>query len=351
MPTSTGFTTGEVLTASGVNTYLLKGNPNRIINGDFSVNQRGFANSGSGTLDAYGLDRWKIVSSGGATWTPQSFTPGNAISDFEPATFSRIVTSGQSGTGVYSILAQPVEDVRTFAGQQAIVSFYAKAASGTPKISLELAQVFGSGGSPSSAVNTYAGQVTLSTSWARYTISMTVPSISGKTIGTTANTSYVALQFWVSAGTDFNARTGSLGIQTNTFDIWGVQFEKGAVATPFAPRLAADELALCQRYFIRFSFGSGEPVSMGYVYNNNASSISNLPVIMRASPTLAFTGLTSGADSGGTGRGFNTGMALNAATPATIGVVHTGGFNFTNGAAVYIYGQAGGATISCSSEL
>lgn len=249
MPTNGQYAVGELVTASDANTVFSRGNRNAIINGDFFVNQRGFANSGSGLLDAYGLDRWKIVSSGGATWTPQTFTPGNAISGYEPATFSRIVTSGQSGSSVYSILAQPVEDVRTFAGQTTTLSFWAKAASGTPKIAVELAQVFGSGGSPSASSNYYAGQITLSTSWARYTLQIAVPSITGKTIGTTANTSYVALQLWVSAGSSFATRTGSLGIQTNTFDIWGVQWETGQVATPFQIPDRMDQLAQCQRYF------------------------------------------------------------------------------------------------------
>lgn len=249
MPTNGQYAVGELVTASDANTVFSRGNRNAIINGDFFVNQRAFTNSGSGALDAYGLDRWKIVSSGGGTWTPQTFTPGNAISGYEPATFSRIVTSGQSGSSVYSILAQPVEDVRTFAGQTTTLSFWAKANSGTPKIAVELAQVFGSGGSPSAAANYYAGQITLSTSWARYTLQIAVPSITGKTIGTTANTSYVALQLWVSAGSSFNTRTGSLGIQTNTFDIWGVQWETGQVATPFQIPDRADQLAECMRYF------------------------------------------------------------------------------------------------------
>jgi hypothetical protein len=59
------------------------------------------------------------------------------------------------------------------------------------------------------------------------------------------------LLIWVSAGSTFNSSTDSLGIQSNTFDIWGVQLEAGAVATPFrrnAPSIQA-ELAACQRYY------------------------------------------------------------------------------------------------------
>lgn len=326
MPTNGQYAVGELVTASDANTVFSRGNRNAIINGDFFVNQRGFANSGSGLLDAYGLDRWKIVSSGGGTWTPQTFTPGNAISGYEPATFSRIVTSGQSGSSAYTILAQPVEDVRTFAGQTTTLSFWAKAASGTPKIAVELAQSFGSGGSPSAVANFYAGQVTLSTSWARYTLQIAVPSITGKTIGTTANTSSVALQLWVSAGSSFNTRTGSLGIQTNTFDIWGVQWETGQVATPFQIPDRADQLIQCQRYFV----GVTDFRAVGAVYTagaGNTYAVMALPVVMRSAPSIsgATTGNIAYVNSAGGSTGVGAVVVQTATTASLILIVNFGG--------------------------
>lgn len=318
MPTNGQYAVGELVTASDANTVFSRGNQNAIINGDFFVNQRGFANSGSGALDAFGLDRWKIVSTGGATWTPQTFTPGNAISGYEPVTFSRIVTSGQSGSSVYSIITQPVEDVRTFAGQTTTLSFWAKANSGIPKIAVELAQVFGSGGSPSASANYYAGQITLSTSWTRHTLQIAVPSITGKTIGTTANTSYVALQLWVSAGSSFDTRTGSLGIQTNTFDIWGVQWETGQVASPFQIPDRMNELAQCQRYFVRFPGQSAANYnqigSAGIVANTTTVNrlALQLPVAMRRNIATADFTYDAGALT------LYDGSALPAVTSHTI---------------------------------
>lgn len=250
MPTNGQYAVGELVTASDANNVFSRGNRNAIINGDFYINQRGFSNSGSGALSSYyGFDRWRVSSTGGGTWTTETFIPGNAIAGYEPAYYSRIVTSGQSGTSAYTAIAQAVEDVRTFAGQTTTLSFWAKAASGTPKIAIELYRNFGSGGSPSADDTYYAGQITLSTSWTRHTLQISVPSISGKTIGTTADTSYVALQMWVSAGSSFDSRTGALGIQSNTFDIWGVQWETGEVASPFQIPNRDDELMRCQRYY------------------------------------------------------------------------------------------------------
>jgi hypothetical protein len=263
---------------------------NKIINGDFSINQRGFTSITAS--DTYGFDRWAFQASGGtSTMTPQTFTVGSpAATGFESANFFRLITASQSAAGDYSIFYQKIEDVRTFANSTITVSFWAKAGSGTPKIALEFGQVFGTGGSPSAGVNTYAGQSTISTSWARYSITATVPNINGKTIGTTANTSLLGMNFWVSAGSTFNSRTGSIGIQNNTFDIWGVQVERGSVATPFEQRPIQTELALCQRYYFRTGthggyvlagFGPGSLVGP----NGNVDAIFPLPVPMRIVPT------------------------------------------------------------------
>lgn len=262
---------------------------NKIINGDFFVNQRNFT---SNTSAGYGFDRWSMAfSSGTSTYTPQTFAPGTApVSGYEGATFARIVTASQTGAGGYSLLKQPIENVRTLAGQTATVSFWAKSATGTPKIAVEFAQNFGSGGSPSSEVDTYAGQVTLSTSWARYSVSVTVPSISGKTIGTTVNTSDLTVALWVSAGTTFDARTGSIGIQNNTFDIWGVQVEAGSVATPFttATGTIQGELAACQRYYYQSDTDVQTWTNLQYQANVNVSRGGTLyfPQTMRTTPTL-----------------------------------------------------------------
>jgi hypothetical protein len=274
---------------------------NYLINGDFRVNQRSFT-SVSGTQNtSYGFDRWLNSSFGGgtATYTAQTFTLGSApVSGYEGRNYIDIATTGQTATNVTTRLDQRIESVRTLANQTATISFWAKAASGTPKAAIELDQQFGTGGSPSTRVTTYAGQVTLSTSWARYSVTVSVPSISGKTIGTDGN-DFLALNLWVSAGTDFNARTGSLGIQTNTFSLWGVQVEAGSVATAFqtATGTLQGELAACQRYYIRYAsaqlFGK---YGLGYAHSTTQASIFLFnPVTMRVKPTsieFSLLGLT-----------------------------------------------------------
>jgi len=260
-------------------------NRNKIINGAFDIWQRGTSFSSMG-FGGYTTDRFVsfMVSTLAVTVSQQSFTLGAApVAGYESQFFHRTVVPANSGAGDYVGLQQKIENVRTLAGQTAVISFWAKANTGTPKIAVEVSQVFGSGGSPSSGVNTYVGQVTLSTSWARYSVSVAVPSISGKTIGTNGD-SCLTLTAWYSAGSDFNARTGSLGNQANTFDIWGVQMEAGSVATPFEVEDIGTTLAKCQRYYQRRT-GSRNFGQLTAQTSTNLYGVVPLPVSMRVPPT------------------------------------------------------------------
>jgi hypothetical protein len=260
---------------------------NAIINGAFEFWQRGTTTSSSGYL----ADRWSgFFSSGTVTNSRQSFTPGNApVTGYESAFFYRTVVSGQSGTGAINLVSQKIEDVRTFAGQTVTFSFWAKAASGTPKIAMDLFQDFGTGGAPSAGASTPLSAVTISTSWVRYSATVTLPSINGKTIGTNNNSS-LELVLWSSAGTEFTTRSSAIGIQANTFDIWGIQLESGSTLTPFKRNANSiqGELAACQRYYQRVLWAGGGEMSATTSGNSVAMS-SLLPVEMRATPSASTT--------------------------------------------------------------
>jgi hypothetical protein len=281
-------TLGDSIDTSVWNIGFGQAGKNKLINGDFAINQRSFTST---TSAAYGFDRWALDRNGGTvTYSAQTFTTGAApVAGYEAQNFARVVTASQSGTNNYAQLYQLIEDVRNFAGQTITVSFWAKAATGTPKIAVELGQNFGSGGSPSASVQTYAGQATLSTSWARYSLTVAIPSISGKTIGTTANTSSLGVTLWISGGSDFNSRTGSLGLQNNTFDTWGIQAEYGSKATPFetATGTIQGELAACQRYYIRATADAGFRVfGTGQCFGTTTGAFAfKYPVTMRTRPT------------------------------------------------------------------
>jgi hypothetical protein len=264
---------------------------NAIINGAFEINQRNFSSSTDG--QAYFFDRWTGSADGGTTtYTAQTFTPGTApVAGYEARNFIRIATAGQSTQSQYSALVQKIEDVRTLSNNTVTLSFWAKAGSGTPTVWPEFQQNFGSGGSPSSTVVAQIGSgITLSTSWARYTVSFTLPSLTGKTIGTTANTSFVSMVLWTSLGSSIRAYSGAT-FQNVTIDVWGVQLEAGSTATPFRRNANSlqGELAACQRYYIRYtSTVSNGPVIPGLgspVNTTIADFYLPVPVQLRVTPS------------------------------------------------------------------
>jgi hypothetical protein len=282
---------------------------NKIINGDCTINQRNFS-SQAVTAEAavFIVDRFTgtNVVGGTSTFSVQPFTLGTApVAGYEATQFIRAVSSGQSAGFAGTIFTQNIENVRTFAGQTITVSFWAKAASGTPNVSIELAQAFGTGGSPSTRVEAAGGaqKFAISTSWVRYSKTITLPSIAGKTLGTN-NNSRLEVNIWVSAGTDFNSRTNSLGIQSNTFDIWGVQVEAGSVATAFqtATGTIQGELDSCMRYAINLNYNpagksSYNTIANGYASSTTAARIAvNLPVAMRTQPSSITTSGNFGLD-------------------------------------------------------
>jgi hypothetical protein len=341
----TGGTAGQILSkidGNDFNTEWITPAPtgNAIINGAFEINQRSF--SSSTTNLTFGFDRWRQSHTGGTTTvSAQSFTPGAApLAGLEGKSFVRIITTGQTDAGHFTLYGQKIESVRTFAGQTVTLSFYARAGSGTPSISNELVQNFGNGGSPSAAVlGISPNKFELSTSWQRFTAIIQVPSITGKTIGTTDD-GFLELNFFVSGGSNFNARTVSLGVQNSTFEIWGVQLEAGSVATPFrrnAPSIQA-ELATCQRYYTRLIDPPGSGVGTGGT-GGGASRVSvSLPVEMRVLPSISGTGTFSFWNGGAARSGtFNAVNVFSSKTAVEVEFDLDGAF--TQGNAVKMYTQ------------
>jgi hypothetical protein len=266
---------------------------NKIINGDFYINQRLFTSATA--LNTYMFDRWLLKATDGTTTaTAQTFTTGTApVSGYEGKNYLQVASTGQTLTSARSAVCQPIENVRTFAGQTVTVSFWAKASSGTPNISISYDQYFGTGGSPSTIVSANITKTAITTSWVRYSATVTLPSISGKTIGTN-NNDFLQILMWTSAGSDYNTVTNSLGIQTTTIQIWGVQVEAGSYATPFQTASGGSpqaELAMCQRYYYRvFPNAAGQILNWGGSYSTIAHrGAINFPVVMRTKPTALET--------------------------------------------------------------
>lgn len=270
---------------------------NFIINGLFAIWQRG--TTFTPTADAYGADRWEWAhnadsgSIANAAYSRQAFTAGQTDVPNNPDYFCRVGGQISGGSGSeYVIFQHKIENVANLSGQKVTISFYAKASSAR-NVGVQVVQNFGSGGS--SSVYTSGETKSLTTSWQKFTVTITVPSISGKTVGTS---SFLSLAFVLHAAQSavFDAVTAS----AETVDLALVQLEKGAVASDFQLRSFAEELAACQRYFFKtFDYATAPVQNLGSVTGalgyrvtvagtGNYVAMLSYPVLLRTTPTITY---------------------------------------------------------------
>lgn len=313
-------------------------NRNRIINGAFDVWQRG----GGGficTDGTYTADQWRYAQTGaGGTHTVTRVdqpTGSTLIGGMNPRYYLRL-SNTVVGSATAQIIGQRIEDVRTLAGQQCTLSAWIK---GTATgITAKAVQNFGTGGSPSSAVTTTLGTATPTTSWVRLHVHFTMPSLSGKTIGT-AEDSFVEIQF-------------DCGSSLGTLDLWGVQLEQNTTQTAFEMENVSQTLQKCQRYFIRLASGNNQTVSVGFA--NSSTTFYTLlyfPNTMRKTPVLSvsaqniLTILNSGPSQ--VSSVINSGFQ----TPSSMHLTGTNAAGLTTGQAITAITNTITATIDVSAEL
>jgi hypothetical protein len=273
LPTQTKIGSGDTsLPTSGA--FMFR---NKIINGNFDVWQRAASQTNSGYGSA---DRWHSNHLGSTkTASRQAFTLGQTDVPGNPLYFMRHVVTSSAGDSNFALLFQAIEGVNTFSGKTVTLSFWAKADS-NKNIAVEFSQYFGTGGSPSTEVFGIGSQlVALTTSWTKYSLSVNIPSVTGKTVGTNGN-SYLRPFFWFDAGSTYNSRAANLGQQSGTFDIAQVQIEEGSVATPFEQRNITTEIQLCQRYYTHLN----QLVVTANIYFGYA-----FPVMMRIQPAVTLS--------------------------------------------------------------
>ena len=291
---------------------------NVLINGDFKVWQRGTTKamataSGTGFI----ADRWTAARAGyaaGGTVSRQTAS----LDGFQYC--SRVQRdSGNTSTAVVYYF-QTLESVTSIplANKPVVYSFYIRAGanfSGSIVAKLYSGTATDQINYPDSAITGSATVITstlsLTTSWQRVTLFGNV--------GATATQLFAGFE-WTPSGTAGAA---------DYFDITGVQLEQNYQATPFEQRPIGVELALCQRYFQRWNFGSNW-FALGQVYaTNNAWIPMQIPTTMRVAPTGAtISGTTYAIDQGGVGRGIT--LAFGSATPQFLQLTGSGSFNLTN---------------------
>ena len=278
---------GETLVAdSSASTGLRWQEPkagNPVINSAFQIWQRGTSISLAASTPGYTADRWYLALGANQASTVSRQATGDTKNLPNIQYCARVQrNSGQTGTGEINF-ANNFESINSipFSGKVVTLSFYARAGSNYSPTSsgLKATLVSGTGTDQNVIAAGYTGQnnfasetKTITTTWARYTISGTVPTSSTE----------LSIVFGMTP-------TGTAGTN-DYYEITGVQLEVGSVATPFKTQgvTLAGELAACQRYYCRWTVDGpySRLSSDGYIATTTIAHLWNAsPVTMRVAPT------------------------------------------------------------------
>jgi hypothetical protein len=250
----------------------------------FNIQQRG---AGPFTTNNLTADRWpQFYLNGTSSTSILSATDADrtAVGDEACQNYMGVVVAGTAGAADNIVFYQNIENCRRLGNKTVTVSFWCTATAGIAKLGVGVNQNFGTGGSPSAKVTANGVAIAPTASWARYSVTLSVPSTAGKTLGTN-NDHSTQLVFYLSCGSSFSAASGGVGAQSGTVYLWGVQLEIGTVATPLEKPDPQQDLAKCQRFYQIVSVADGSYSTAG----GNIYKSWTLPVAMRTTPTVALT--------------------------------------------------------------
>ena len=295
---------------------------NRIINGNFAVWQRGTSHSGTG----YGsVDRWRFgLINGSATCSRQEFTNGTQLGTNTPTYYARLAVSGHTGAATdFCHFQQRIEGVNSYAGQTITVLGWVNRQAGAGNMVVNTIQDFGTGGSPSAQVSQTGTTVVLTPSVTPFAVTIDVPNINGKTIGT-AGDDWLGLDFILSAGSNFDARANSLGTQTITVNLWGIHILLGthdaSEALNYREKSYGEELQACQRYYESGTYYEAAGVTNSAIVASFYTYV-RFSVRKRATPTMTgtntvgtFATTSTTSEKSGVGRSDTVANRVNAGT-------------------------------------
>lgn len=366
--------TGSIeATQVGTTVSQLFGMRNRIINGDMRIDQRNAGASVTiGAGASYTLDRWQPNSSQASKFSVQqnagSVTPPNGFTNY----------LGVTSLSSYSVPSGEVFDLRqliegfnvadlgwgTANAKTVTLSFWVRSS---------LTGTFGGSIFNSAANRSYPFTYTISSAntWEQKTV-----TIAGDTSGTwlTNNGIGLVVVFGLGVGSTYSGTAGAwagatytsatgatsvVGTNGATFYITGVQLEVGSTATPFERRLYNQELANCQRYYVKYAFpvatGVGastlgnavtETLADGYIIPSVPFRVSASSLSLTVSSLQVYTVSSGGTFSSGTWAiPYDTNSLL-------IPIRYTHGSSvFTSGASQLIVGIGTTGFLALSAEL
>lgn len=228
--------TQAVQTAQYGSSTVGLGFKNRLINGSMDIWQRGTSFTGVGAI-VYYADRWCGIQFAGSTSTITRAT-GIGLDGFQYALRAQRPAASSNLNSINVSQSVESQNCLDIAGKQVTFSFYARAGSNfSAASSILVSQITTGTGTDQNVYGTYTGASTtnqnntISTSWARFSQTITVPS----------NATEIAVAF-------FYTPTGTAGAN-DFYEITGCQLELGSNATSFDTLSIGTEFSLCERYF------------------------------------------------------------------------------------------------------
>lgn len=278
--------------------YTMK---NRIINGEFRIDQRNAGASITANDGTHAVDRFKFSMTQSSKGTGQQSTtaPTGFVNSllFTSSSAYSVVASDQFAI-VQNIEGLNVADLGwgTANAQTVTLSFWVRSS---------LTGTFGGALQNSAANRSYPFTYTIS---AANTFEYKTITIAGDTSGTWLTTNGVGIRVFIGLGmgstfsgtagawaaSNFQSATGAtsvVGTNGATFYITGVQLEQNTSATPFERRMYGTELANCQRYY-QLKNGLMGVSAEGSTNTIIVCSFSLNPT-MRSGPSVSQTGLIS----------------------------------------------------------
>ena len=277
---------------------------NKVINGEFSISQRGtsFAAIGTGT---YFVDRflWLNTSAGVVTASQGSTSLAALAAGFYSSGQVQVTTAdGTIAAGDVAAIEHRIEgffarDLFIGTPGYATLSFWVRSAkTGTHCVALR------NSGADRSYVATYT--VNVADTWEFKTVNISPTIASGGTWDFT-NGVGIRLDFVLACGSTYQTTAGSwqngdfygtsgqvncLDTIGNVFAVTGIQLERGAQATAYEFRTYPTELYLCQRYYESGIYNAGGYHALAGVADWLSTAAFN--TIKRATPTITKSGST-----------------------------------------------------------
>lgn len=272
-----------------------------LINGNFDMWQRSISSAVvSGNVAT--ADKWRRYDTAGAggtmptvTATRGTLTPGDIFNSYYYYRMTADGASSNLAADARSDFYQNIEYGTRYLcgdGKKVTVSFLARSDIANKRLGCTAHQGYGSGGSPTALETLIGDNVTLTSSWARYSVTITTNTLASKTFGT-ANDDALRLDFYSMWGSDRKARVNSSTDEdwaAGYIDIAQVQLCSGDQALPFVPKSLSEEKRDCYRHYWRMSaLGSATYAYYGF---GMATSTTNcfvyipFPTEMRIPPAI-----------------------------------------------------------------